>query len=218
MDYRLMKIKYMSGTENSYRAASWMIESAREKGISAEIAQISTYCRRTAATNKEGTLLGFVFPTYGFTAPWTVIRHALQQPFGKGRHAFVVATKGALMIDSVPIRGFEGSAAYMIALLLMIKGHRIRGVMGLDMPANMINVHSGLTEEDSRIIISQARDGSCVAPIVIHISGIRPLFSGKAVLSLRELHWLRTLRQKLSQKCNQNDWLEKAATILEINL
>jgi Pyruvate/2-oxoacid:ferredoxin oxidoreductase delta subunit len=30
--------------------------------------------------------------------------------------------------------------------------------MGLDMPANMINVHSGLTEADSRIIIDKARD------------------------------------------------------------
>ncbi|MCX8131595.1 MAG: EFR1 family ferrodoxin [Clostridia bacterium] len=157
MDYSFLKIKFMSGTGNSYRAAVWMKEAAQGKGISSELEQITGHHNKTAAGKKPGTLMGFVFPTYGLTAPWLVIRHALQLPRVKGQHAFVVATKGALMFDSVPFRGFEGSAAYLIALILMLKGCRIRGVMGLNMPANMINVHPGLTEADSRIIIDQAR-------------------------------------------------------------
>lgn len=158
MEHQFLKIKYMSGTGNSYRAAVWMKEAAQEKGIGSELEQITRHHDKTVAYKRTGTLMGLVFPTHGFTAPWLVIRHALQLPWGKGQHAFVVATKGALIIDSALFRGFEGSTAYLIALILLLKGYRILGVMGLNMPANMINVHSGLTEADSRIIINQARD------------------------------------------------------------
>lgn len=148
----------MSGTGNSYRATVWMKEAAQEKGIGSALEQITGHREKKVANKELGNLLGFVYPTYGFTAPWLVLWHTMLLPWGKGMHAFVVATKGALMIDSAPFRGFEGSAAYLIALILLLKGYRIRGVMGLDMPANMINVHSGLTEVDSRIIIDQARE------------------------------------------------------------
>lgn len=158
MKHNLLKIKYMSGTGNSYRAAIWMKEAAKEKGINSELEQITNHHEKTEAGKMLKALLGFVFPTYGFTAPWRVIWHVLTLPWGKGQYAFVVATKGALMIDSVPFRGFEGSAAYLIALLLLLRGYRIQGVMGLDMPANMINIHNGLSVADSRIIIDQARD------------------------------------------------------------
>jgi ferredoxin len=87
-----------------------------------------------------------------------VIRYALYLSLGRGRHAFVVATRGALMTGSAPFPGFEGTAAYLIAFILMLKGYNVRGVVGLDMPANMISVHSGLSEADSRIILNQARE------------------------------------------------------------
>lgn len=156
MKYNILSISYMSGTGNSFRAAKWMEEVAVRNHMDSEVVQISTR-RRDSKRRKPGSLLGMIYPTYGFTAPWNVIRHTLLLPWGRGRHAYVVATKGALMLDSDPFRGFEGTAAYLIAFLLLLKGYFIRGVMGLDMPANMINVHSGLAEEDARMIIDQAR-------------------------------------------------------------
>jgi len=158
MEYQFLKIKYMTGTGNSFRTAAWMKEFAERKNISAELEQICSHQVKINSKNQKNSLMGIVFPTYGFTAPWFVLRDTLLLPFGKGRHAFVVATKGALMIDAAPFHGFEGSAAYLTAFLLMIKGYKIRGVMGLDMPANMLSVHSGLTIEDSRMIIDQARE------------------------------------------------------------
>lgn len=160
MKYSFLKLRFMSGTGNSYRTSVWMKDAALKKGIDYELEQIPGHHVRRLPNKKSGTLMGFVFPTYGFTAPWAVIRHTLLLPWGRGRPAFVVATKGALMLDSSPIRGFEGSAAYLIALILLIKGYRVRGVMGLDMPANMINVHSGLTEADARVIEAQAKEKS----------------------------------------------------------
>ena len=158
MEYQFLKIKYMSGTGNSFRAAAWMKEAAERIKIGAELEQICSGQVKSKNEIQNNSLLGMVFPTYGFTAPWYVLLNTLLLPYGKGRHAYVVATRGALMIESSLFRGFEGSAAYLTAFLLMIKGYKIRGVMGLDMPANMISVHSGLSIEDAKIIIGQARE------------------------------------------------------------
>jgi len=37
MHYRFLKIKFMSGTGNSYRAAVWMKEIAQRKGLESEL-------------------------------------------------------------------------------------------------------------------------------------------------------------------------------------
>lgn len=81
---------------------------------------------------ESSDLLGVVFPTHGLTAPWHVIRYALQLPAGKGKHAFVVATRAGTRIASVPLPGLEGTAGYLIALILVLRGYIVRGVMGLD--------------------------------------------------------------------------------------
>jgi len=122
------------------------------------------------------------------------------------------------MTASAPIPGFEGTAAYLIAFILMLKGYNVRGVMSLDMPANMISVHSGLNEEDSRIIINQAKEkvdsfinsilngdkefsgiSALLYPTIFKIHGNLPLFSGKAVLCLGKMHRLQALCQKLPE-------------------
>jgi Pyruvate/2-oxoacid:ferredoxin oxidoreductase delta subunit len=160
MKYQSMKIAFMSGTGNSFRVATWIKERAENNNIESELRQIRNNHNKFQNIRQEKSLLGIVFPTYGFTAPWNVIRYCLFLPFGGGQHAFVIATKGALMIESTPFRGYEGTAAYLIVFLLFLKGYKIRGAMGLDMPANMISMHSGLTKEDSLIIIAKARTKS----------------------------------------------------------
>ncbi|HEX2944747.1 MAG TPA: EFR1 family ferrodoxin [Clostridia bacterium] len=185
----------MSGTGNSFRVGAWMKEAAERKNISAELEQICSGQAKVKAENQKNSLLGLAFPTHGFTAPWYMIRNTLLLPFGKGRHAFVVATKGALMIDSAPFSGFEGSAAYLIAFLLMIKGYEIRGVMGLDMPANMLSVHSGLTIEDSRMIIGQAREKAddfinCILNGEKALFGVFDLLLGLILLPLSLIYLL----------------------------
>ena len=102
-------------------------------------------------------LLGMVFPTHGFTAPWNVIRHALQLPHGRGKHAFVVVTRAGTRIASIPFPGLEGTAGYLIALILMLKGYMVHGVMGLDMPSNWMSLHSGLNPTNSKFIIDKAK-------------------------------------------------------------
>ena len=93
MYYRSMAIYFMSGTGNSFRAATWMTEIANKKDISSKLHQISRYYEKSDLGEEFNNLLGVVLPTHGFTAPWHVIRYVLHLPHGRGKHAFVVATR-----------------------------------------------------------------------------------------------------------------------------
>ncbi len=123
MRYSSMAIYFMSGTGNSYRVAAWMAEIANKKKIISQLYQISRYHEESNLAEDAKGLLGVIFPTHGFTAPWQVIMYALHLPHGKGKHAFVVATRAGTRIASIPFPGFEGTASYLIALILLLKSH-----------------------------------------------------------------------------------------------
>jgi len=157
MQYSSLVIHFMSGTGNSFRAATWMEEIAGQKGIPSRLDQVSKHYEEAKLEDESKNLLGMVFPTHGFTAPWQVIRYALHLPHGNGKHVFVVATRAGSRITSIPLPGFEGTASYLIALIMLLKGYIVIGVMGLDMPSNWMSLHWGLNLENSRFIINRAR-------------------------------------------------------------
>lgn len=157
MHYRSMAIYFMSGTGNSFRVAVWMREIANKKDIRSKLYQGSKYYKKNDFAGESNDLLGMVFPTHGFTAPWQVIRDAMRLPPGRGKHAFVVATRAGTRIASIPFPGLEGTAGYLIALILILKGYIVRGVMGLDMPSNWMSLHWGLNATNSKFIIDRAK-------------------------------------------------------------
>lgn len=157
MYYRSTAIYFMSGTGNSFRAATWMMDIANKKDVRSKLHQISRYYTKSDFEGESNDLLGMVFPTHGFTAPWHVIRYALRLPQGRGKHAFVVATRAGTRIASIPFPGLEGTAGYLIALILILKGYIVRGVMGLDMPSNWMSLHWGLNTTNSKFIIDRAK-------------------------------------------------------------
>ncbi|EGW40902.1 hypothetical protein [Desulfosporosinus sp. OT] len=157
MYYRSMAIYFMSGIGNSFRAATWMMEIANKRDISSKLHQISRYYKKSDFAGESNDLLGMVFPTHGFTAPWRVIRYALRLPNGRGKHAFVVATRAGTRIASIPFPGLEGTAGYLIALILILKGYIVRGVMGIDMPSNWMSLHWGLNLQTPSLSLIELR-------------------------------------------------------------
>lgn len=170
--YRSMVIYFMSGTGNSFKVATWMEDNAVQYGIQSKLYQIPSPAEKSKPREPKQAdripqeeniqeeskqLVGIVFPPHGFTAPWQVIRQALRLRSGRGKHAFVVATRAGTRIRSIPFPGLEGTAAYLIALILLFKGYRVCGVMGLDMPSNWMSLHWGLNPENARYIINRAR-------------------------------------------------------------
>ncbi len=141
--YKKSTIYYFTGTGNSYRVASWMGETATTQGINSCVASISGARPAEEIENGSENLLGLVFPTHGFTAPWHVIHFALRLPRRRGTHAFVTPTRaGTKIIGFLP--GMEGTAGYLIALILLLKGYILQGVQAVDMPSNWMALHWGL--------------------------------------------------------------------------
>ena len=152
MSYSHTLIYHYSGTGNSFRVAKWIEKAASESGAACTLQSINNPYPQLPAGSQ--TLAAVVFPTHGLTAPWPVIRFAMCLPRQQGTHAMVAATRGGTKFGPLIVPGFEGTAAWLVALILRLKGFRIRGVKGVSMPANWTAVMPGYAEENARRIIA----------------------------------------------------------------
>ena len=157
MPYQTATVYFMSGTGNSFRAATWIAETAREQGVQAQVVPISGGRPNEEIEQGESHLVGLVMPTHGFTTPWQMLRFALRLPRRKGTHAFVLPTRAGSKLGSIFLPGLEGTAGYLPALILALKGYRVRGVRALDMPSNWTALHPGFSQKSAEAIIARSR-------------------------------------------------------------
>jgi Pyruvate/2-oxoacid:ferredoxin oxidoreductase delta subunit len=156
MTYQDVLLYYFSGTGNSYRVACWMAEAARENGLASQVKAIDS--SNPAEEIHAGQLIGLLCPTHAFTAPWAMIRFALSLPHAQGVvDAFVILTRGGSLIGKRVLPGMEGTGAYLLALILALKGYRVHGASGLDMPVTWTVVMPGLSQESAEEIIQQVK-------------------------------------------------------------
>lgn len=148
-------IFFMTGTGNSYKVATWFSEVAVALGLQTKMQQIKT--EKLFIEPNEKTMCVFTLPTHGFTAPWLIVKQVLYLPRGKGASAVVLASRAGTRIKGVSLPGMEGTAGYLTAGLLFLKGYKVRGVIGIDMPSNWTAVHWGLSTENTEFIISAAQ-------------------------------------------------------------
>lgn len=141
MSYRQAVIYFLSGTGNSYRVTTWLEQQLVDAGIQTRILTLNSAQPEQEIEANSETLLGLVFPTHGFTAPWHMIKFALRLPSRQATHAFCLATRASLRFGSVFVPGISGSATFLIALILFLKGYRVRGVTAIDMPSNWYSLH-----------------------------------------------------------------------------
>jgi ferredoxin len=179
--FEKISVFFMTGTGNSYKVALWFTEIAQELGLQIKIQQIMT--DKLCVEPDANTLCVFTLPTHGFTAPWLILRHILCLPRGNGAAAVVLPSRAGTRIKGVSLPGMEGTAGYLIACLLFLKGYTVRGVMGVDMPSNWTVVHWGLSKENIEFIISAAEPrvkhfAKTVLSGQVYFDGIIPLILG----------------------------------------
>jgi len=146
-----LKLYYSSGTGNSYRVSKWIEEKAIESGMGVSLE--SVYGKKVHGF--EGDILGIVFPTHGFTAPWNIIKFALKLPKNKIPF-FVVSTRAGLRFGNLFLQGISGSAFFVVAMILLIKGYRLKGMISIDMPSNWYSLHPIQREKSTEAIIEKA--------------------------------------------------------------
>jgi Pyruvate/2-oxoacid:ferredoxin oxidoreductase delta subunit len=155
--YENAVIYFWSGTGNSYRLSTWMGKSAEEKGLNPRVLSIDKSNPKEEIKRGNDSLMGIVFPTHGFTAPWHILKFVCSLPHGNSTHAFCVAARAGLKFGPVFVPGISGSATFIIALILLVKGYNVRGSMSVDMPSNWYSLHPIQSRKSHEAIINRAQ-------------------------------------------------------------
>ncbi|SFM08048.1 EFR1 family ferrodoxin [Pelosinus propionicus] len=172
---------FMTGTGNSYQVAAWFAEKAAALGVEVQMQQIKR--ANLSLEPKRSTLCVFAFPTHGFTAPWLLLKQILCLPRGKGTAAAILPLRAGTRIKGISFPGMEGTAGYLAACLLLWKGYRVKGVLGIDMPSNWTAVHWGLSKENTEFIIAAAEPkvkhfANVILNRQVYFDGIVPFLIG----------------------------------------
>ncbi len=146
MEYKKLLIYLFSGTGNAKSASKWISEYATKKGIDTEISNISKGKYPDREILNKSTLIGYCYPTHGFNAPPYVIKYLLGFPKGKC-DIFLLNTRAGMKLWKIFTPGLSGLALLLPALILKLKGYKVRGYRPLDMPSNWISVHPGLRKK-----------------------------------------------------------------------
>ncbi|KAF0209508.1 MAG: 4Fe-4S [Actinobacteria bacterium] len=157
---RQLELHYFTGTGNTYRVASWIAAAAKRRGIESALVRIDT--RETDAVtgisdSADHRTLGILTPTHGFTAPWAVVAYAATVPGVRGADVFALATRAGWYVGPLRLPGFEGTAAWLLALILMLRGGRLVGVAAIDMPSNWTALHPGMNAGHIATIVEKAQ-------------------------------------------------------------
>ncbi|MCX7709677.1 MAG: 4Fe-4S dicluster domain-containing protein [Clostridia bacterium] len=154
--YRKVKMFFYSGTGNTFKIAKWFSELAAEKKMKTEFIPMNSAKSLKLEEKDQDSLLGILFPIHALTAPLSVIKFALSLPEGKGQECFILANRGGgSFLKTDP--GCEGSGTYLIAVIMKLKGYRVKGVSAIDMPANWNALHPSYREATINFILDRGR-------------------------------------------------------------
>ncbi len=155
--YRDLTIYYFSGTGNALTASRWITQYAQKKGLKTNLISIDRFNKIIVPSANDKRLIGFCYPTHGFNLPWIMLKFILKFPIIRGSDAFLLNTRGGLKIYKWFVPGISGLAQILPALILFIKGFRIKGMFPLDMPDNWIAIHPGLNQATVADIFTHSR-------------------------------------------------------------
>ncbi|UCE56350.1 MAG: EFR1 family ferrodoxin [Desulfobacterales bacterium] len=142
--YKKAVFYVMSGTGNTYRVSRWIEETVNRDKTETKVVMIEDADFNKDFNHSNDLLLGLLFPTHGFMPPWSMIKFLFRIPKRSDLPVMCVATRGALKIGSLHIPGASGFAAFFAAIVMFLKGYRVKAIFSLDMPSNFINFHWGL--------------------------------------------------------------------------
>jgi NAD-dependent dihydropyrimidine dehydrogenase PreA subunit len=162
--YEHVTIYYFSGTGNALTAGRWIKENAEKKNIKADLISIDRFKKINIPDAKGKRLMGFCYPTHGFGIPWFMLKFISKFPARERCDVFLLNTRAGSKIHKWFAPGVSGIAQVLPALILLVKGFRIRSLLPLDMPSNWIAVHPGFKQSTVAAIVTRCRvltDGFC---------------------------------------------------------
>lgn len=145
--YSKVYLYYFSGTGNAKRVTEWISENCISKSIPVEIIKIEEGIKPHIETTEEKKLIGFLSPTHGFNLPPLVLHFIFAFPKVKNADVFILNTRAGMKLSKLFLPGLSGIALLLAALVLFLKGFRIKGLQPIDLPSNWISLHPGLKQK-----------------------------------------------------------------------
>lgn len=140
-----LSIYFMSGTGNSYWSATRLSELAADSCKTVNIYNTGPEKQIVSPSNNRNDIIGFSYPTHGFSLPWHMLKFIFRFPRGKGR-VILMNNRAGMKLGKLFTPGISGVAILLPMLILILKGYRIHGVLPLDTPSNWISIHPGIRE------------------------------------------------------------------------
>lgn len=153
-DYDNLLIIYYSGTGNSKRVSEWIGEVARERNKRTHISSYHLFNPDDIADFKGRTLIGFYSATHGFNIPHSMLEFMFRFNLLKGSDVFIGNTRAGMKLWKLFMPGLSGIAMYFPALIMLLKGYKIKAMYPVDLPSNWISLHPGLRKKviDSMLV------------------------------------------------------------------
>jgi len=145
--YQHILIYYFSGTGNAKQAARWIAEVAGDMQVSIKLINIDRFQEIEFPKLEGRTLIGFCAPTHGFNLPPIMLKFIWNFPRIKQTDVFILNTRAGMKLSKLFLPGLSGFAQFYAAIVLMVKGYKIRGMQPLDLPSNWISLHPGLKQK-----------------------------------------------------------------------
>jgi NAD-dependent dihydropyrimidine dehydrogenase PreA subunit len=142
--YKNLLLIYYSGTGNSRRVSEWIARIATETGLNVYVTSFREVDRSRIESLKGRTLIGFFSATHGFNMPHSMLKFMFSFKSLKGSDIFIGNTRAGMKLSKVFLPGLSGIALYFPALVMAIKGYKIRALYPVDLPSNWISLHPGI--------------------------------------------------------------------------
>ncbi len=183
MSYKKSIIYFASGTGNTYRIAKTIDETANRKGVKTQTVLTTNGNPEKDIEDSANFLLGIAMPTHGFTIPWYVMKFLLRLPRRKETHVFMIATRAGTKAGKKVWWGLSASCLWLTALILSLKGYKVRGFRGFDMPSNWMIVHPSYPAKTSEFIINYSKEKASEFILKI-LSGKKNIITGMNIYDL----------------------------------
>jgi len=142
---RKVTIYYFSGTGNARNIAGWFKATAITNTIDCQIINISDLKGKQISYPETDALIVFISPVHGFNYPPVMLRFMARFPKGNNR-VVLMNTRAGMLIGKFITPGLSGIAFYLAAIILLLKGYHIKGMVPFDMPSNWLSLHPSLND------------------------------------------------------------------------
>lgn len=141
-----VSVFFMTGTGNSYWAATRFSELAKESYNNVTLLPAGAESLPLRSSINSDNIICFSYPTHGFSLPWYMLKFILRFPRGKGR-VILINNRAGMKMGKLFTPGISGMAILLPMLIMLLKGYHIHGVVPLDTPSNWISIHPGIRKK-----------------------------------------------------------------------